>query len=91
MSHTFEELVAKQRAADAAHAQVQELRDAYGPPAEAQLTATQADTYETAVRAWRDLARDLQTALREYARDEGRSLTDVEAEVQRDAIEPETN
>ncbi|MEU1302125.1 hypothetical protein [Streptomyces shenzhenensis] len=91
MSHTFGELVAKQRAADAAHAQVQELRDTYGPPAEAQLTPTQADTYETAVRAWRDLARDLQTALSEYARDEGRSLTDVEAEVQREAAEPEGN
>ncbi|MGW3957631.1 hypothetical protein ACWEKM_43715 [Streptomyces sp. NPDC004752] len=91
MSHTFEELVAKQRAADAAHAQVQELRDTYGPPAEAQLTATQADTYETAVRAWRDLARDLQTALSEYARDEGRSLTDIEAEVQREAAEPEAD
>ncbi|MER6529786.1 hypothetical protein [Streptomyces sp. NPDC001508] len=89
MSHTFEELVAKQRAADAAHTQVQELRDTYGPPAQAQLTAAQADTYETAVRAWRDLARDLQTALREYARDEGRSLTDVETQVQRNAIEPE--
>jgi hypothetical protein len=91
VSHTFEELVAKRRAADAAHAQVEELRETYGPPAEARLTATQADTYETAVRAWRDLARDLQTALSEHARDEGRSLTEIEDEVQRAVTEAESN
>ncbi|MFE9612256.1 hypothetical protein [Streptomyces sp. NPDC006012] len=89
MSHTFEELVAKRRAADAAHAQVEGLRETYGPPAEAQLTPTQADTYETAVRAWRDLARDLRTALSEHARDEGRSLSEIEDEVQRAVAEPE--
>ncbi|MFB7496230.1 hypothetical protein ACFC09_16325 [Streptomyces sp. NPDC056161] len=89
MSHTFEELVAKRRAVDAAHAQVEELRETYGPPAEGQLTATQADTYETAVRAWRDLARDLRTALSEYARDEGRSLTEIEDDVRRAMVEPE--
>jgi hypothetical protein len=32
VAHTFEELVEMQRAADAAHAQVQQLRDQYGPP-----------------------------------------------------------
>ncbi|MGW2770885.1 hypothetical protein [Streptomyces sp. NPDC001275] len=33
MAHTFEELVKRQRAADAAQAQVEQLRDQYGPPA----------------------------------------------------------
>ncbi|MEU3982065.1 hypothetical protein AB0F77_18510 [Streptomyces sp. NPDC026672] len=87
MSHTMEELVAKQHAADAAHAQVQELRDAYGPPAEAPLTAAQRETYETALRAWRDLDRDLGSALSEYARDEGVSRTEVEADVRRAAAD----
>lgn len=85
MSHTIDELLAKQRAAEAAHNQVLELRDAYGPPAEGQLTGTQRETYETALRAWRDLDRDLQTAISEYARDEGRSLAEVEAEVAKSA------
>ncbi|MER5910882.1 hypothetical protein ABT124_10345 [Streptomyces sp. NPDC001982] len=91
MSHTIEELVAKQRAAEAAHTQVQELRDTYGPPAEGQLTGTQRETYETALRAWRDLDRDLQSAVSEYARDEGRSLAEVEAELARAAGKPPEN
>lgn len=87
MSHTFEELLAKQRAADAAHTQVQQLRDTYGPPAQGQLTGTQRETYETALRAWRDLDRDLQSAVGEYARDEGRSRADVQAELERAVTE----
>lgn len=31
VAHTLDELVEMQRAADAAHAQVQQLRDQYGP------------------------------------------------------------
>ncbi|MCF3130094.1 hypothetical protein [Streptomyces olivochromogenes] len=89
MSFTFEELVAKQRAADAAHAQVMELRDAYGPPAEAQLTGAQKETYETALRAWRELARDVQTAVSAYARDTGRARPELEAEVEKAAAATE--
>ncbi|MFE0513832.1 hypothetical protein [Streptomyces sp. NPDC058964] len=89
MSHTFEELVAKRRAAELAHAQVLELRDTYGPPAEAQLTGARKETYETALRAWRDLDREVRTALSEYARDEGRPRPEVEAEVERAAATPE--
>ncbi|MFE9450994.1 hypothetical protein [Streptomyces sp. NPDC006739] len=89
MSHTFEELVAKQRAADAAHAQAEELRDAYGPPAEQRWTGRQSGTYETALRAWRDLDRDARTAMSEYARDTGRPRADVEAEVARAVAAPE--
>ncbi|MFF9126927.1 hypothetical protein ACF09J_27215 [Streptomyces sp. NPDC014889] len=85
MSHTFEELVAKQRAADEAHARVEQLRQNYGPPAQAQWTGTQSETYETAWRAWRDLARDLQAALGEYASDEGKPRTEIEADVERAA------
>ncbi|MER6072578.1 hypothetical protein ACFYZB_31650 [Streptomyces sp. NPDC001852] len=89
MVHTFDELVQKQRAADAAQATVEELRDAYGPPAERGMTGAQSGTYETALRAWRDLARDVQTALSEFARDTGRPRPEVEAEVARAAAEPE--
>ncbi|MER6470639.1 hypothetical protein [Streptomyces collinus] len=85
MAHTFEELVAKQRAADAAQRMVDELRTAYGPPAGRQMTGAQSGTYETALRAWRDLARDVQTALSEYARETGRPRAEVEAEVARAA------
>ncbi|MFF4309054.1 hypothetical protein ACWDFR_24870 [Streptomyces sp. 900105755] len=89
MAHTFEELVAKHRAADAAHEKVLELRDTYGPPASQQPGGAQSQTYETALRAWRDLARDELTAVNEYARDEGRSRAEIEAEVERAAAWPE--
>ncbi|MEU2879569.1 MULTISPECIES: hypothetical protein [unclassified Streptomyces] len=85
MSHTFEELVAKQRAADEAHTRVEHLREMYGPPAQVRWTALQSETYETAVRAWRDLARDLQAALADYAHTTGRPRPDVESEVARAA------
>ncbi|MGV9992193.1 hypothetical protein [Streptomyces sp. NPDC003374] len=82
MSHTFEELVAKQRAADEAHTRVEQLREFYGPPVEARWSSAQSHTYETALRAWRDLARDLTAALIEYASQEGRSRTEITAEVE---------
>ncbi|MBJ6641542.1 hypothetical protein H4K36_33725 [Streptomyces sp. DHE7-1] len=85
MAHTFEELVAKQRAADAAQRMVEELREAYGPPAGQQITGVQSGTYETALRAWRDLAREVQTAVSEYAKETGRPRADIEAEVARAA------
>ncbi|MET7287934.1 hypothetical protein [Streptomyces sp. NPDC005573] len=85
MSHTFEELVQKQRAADAAHATVESLREAYGPPAERGMTGAQSGQYETALRAWRDLARDVQTAVSDHARDTGRPRAEIEAEVERAA------
>ncbi|MDO0924510.1 hypothetical protein QQY24_03410 [Streptomyces sp. TG1A-8] len=85
MAHTFEELVQKQRAADAAQRMVEELRDTYGPPAERGMTGAQSGTYETALRAWRDLARDAQGAVGEYAKETGRARSEVEAEVERAA------
>ncbi|GAA1012276.1 hypothetical protein STXM2123_471 [Streptomyces sp. F-3] len=85
MSHTFEELVAKQRAVDEAHTRVEQLRENYGSPAQERWAGPQSETYETAWRAWRDLVRDLQAALGEYASDEGRSRAEVEAEVVRAA------
>ncbi|WP_189941170.1 hypothetical protein [Streptomyces aurantiogriseus] len=89
MAHTFEELVEKQRAADEAHARVLHLRDTYGAPTAAPWSETQTDTYETAWRAWRDLARDAQAAVTDYAKDEGKPRTDVEAEVKRAAKTPQ--
>ncbi|WP_225825826.1 hypothetical protein [Streptomyces naphthomycinicus] len=90
MAHTFEELVQKQRAAAAAHATVEDLRETYGPPAERRMTGAQSGTYETALRAWRDLARDLQTAVSEYAKETGRARAEVEAEVERSATAEDT-
>ncbi|MER7929319.1 MULTISPECIES: hypothetical protein [unclassified Streptomyces] len=85
MAHTFEELVEKQRATQAARARVQEMRDSLGAPAHEPWTEAQTDTYETAWRAWRDLARDTQAALNEYAKDEGLDRAEVEADIQRAA------
>ncbi|CAL9405761.1 hypothetical protein SUDANB176_01556 [Streptomyces sp. enrichment culture] len=83
MAHTFEELVAKQRAADEAHSRVRQLRDAYGPPTRAEWSGQQTATWETAWRAWRDLDRDVRVAVNEYARAEGVPRHEVEARVQR--------
>ncbi|MFI9802815.1 hypothetical protein ACIHEJ_00290 [Streptomyces sp. NPDC052301] len=89
MAHTFEELVQKQRAAEAAHTTVDDLRQTYGPPAERRMTGAQSGTYETALRAWRDLAREVQTAVSEYAKESGRPRAEVEAEVERAAAAPD--
>ena len=67
-----------QRAADQAHTRVEELRDLYGPPTSSPWTQTQTDTYETAWRAWRDLARDVQATVTEYAKEQGQSRHEVE-------------
>ncbi|MEV5431292.1 hypothetical protein [Streptomyces sp. NPDC052701] len=90
MAHTFDELVAMQRAADQAHHRVEELRDQYGPPTYAKWTKTQTDTYETAWRAWRDLDRDARIAVNEYARERNESRGRVEAAVQEAVRHPET-
>ncbi|MFI1701979.1 hypothetical protein ACH419_39365 [Streptomyces bobili] len=85
MAHTFEELVALQRAADEAHATVERLRDEYGPPTATPWSEVQTDTYETAWRAWRDLARDVQAAITEHAKDQGVARNGVEADVKKAA------
>ncbi|MGW2550672.1 hypothetical protein [Streptomyces sp. NPDC001635] len=90
MAHTFEDLVEKQREADQAAAQVEQLRDEYGPPTVQPWTEQQTEAYETAWRAWRDLARDVQAAITGYAKDEGAVRTDVEADVKKQARHPES-
>lgn len=72
MTHTFEELLDKQRAADHAQAAVQALRDQADPPA-----------YETAWQAWRDLVRDVQAAVTEHAKAQGAMRAAVELDVKR--------
>ncbi|MGY3200654.1 hypothetical protein [Streptomyces sp. TE5632] len=81
MADTFEELVAKQRAADEAHVRVRHLQETYGPPTRTRWSGQQTSTWETAWRAWRDLAREVQLAVSEYARAEGKPRHVVEAEV----------
>jgi hypothetical protein len=89
VAHTFEELVEMQRASDAAQAQVERLRDQYGPPTRKAWSEQQTAPYETAWRAWRDLARDVQAAITEHAQAEGQSRTEAEADVQKTARHPE--
>ncbi|MDL5205669.1 hypothetical protein [Streptomyces sp. ALI-76-A] len=81
-THAFEELVAKQRAADQAHNRVEELRHSFGPPTEHLWTQQQTATYETALRAWRDLDRDARSTLAEYAKERGRPRQEVQADVE---------
>ncbi|WP_309141927.1 hypothetical protein [Streptomyces griseicoloratus] len=73
----------KRRAADQAHHRVEQLRDSYGPPTQQQWTRRQSTTYETAVRAWRDLDRDAQAAMTEYVKEGGQSLHKIEAKVRK--------
>ncbi|MFE1442625.1 hypothetical protein [Streptomyces sp. NPDC058739] len=89
MAHTFEELIEKQRAADAAHLRVEDLRDQYGPPAQHPWTGHQTEVYETAWRAWRDLARDVQQSVTEYAQEQGTARNQVEDDVKRAVRHPE--
>lgn len=89
VAHTLDELVEMQRAADQAHAQVQQLRDQYGPPTAAPWSDQQTETYETAWRAWCDLARDVQAAVTEHAKAEGQLRFDVEAAVKKQARHPD--
>ncbi|MFJ4472418.1 hypothetical protein ACIP2X_33700 [Streptomyces sp. NPDC089424] len=92
MAHTFEELLAKQRAADEAHTRVLELRDDYGAPThEGGWNAPQRETYETAWRAWRDLDRDLGQTVTEYARERGTTRGEVEAELRKVLPDPEAD
>ncbi len=71
----------KQRAADQAHHRVDDLRHAYGPPAEHKWSKKQTTTYETAWRAWRDLDRDIRSAMAEYAKEQHRPRQEVETDV----------
>jgi hypothetical protein len=83
VAHTLEELVEMQRAADEAHAAVKQLRDTYGPPTSRPWTEQETETYETAWRAWRDLARDVQAAVTEHAKEQGTARNLVEADVKK--------
>jgi hypothetical protein len=80
----FQELVAKERAAEQAHSRVEELRGMYGPPTgQGGWSPRQSETYNTALRAWRDLAREVQVALADYAREHGETRSDVEEQVKK--------
>ncbi|WP_406516494.1 hypothetical protein [Streptomyces sp. NBC_00134] len=81
MAHTFDELVERQQAANAAHREVLRLRDEYGPPTAGGWAETLTATYETAWRAWRDLARDRQAAVTEYAKEQGVPRHEAEQDV----------
>jgi len=87
----FEVLVAKQRAADEAHARVEQLRDEYGPPTQdGGWTEQQTDAYDEAWRAWRNLARNVQAAVTVFAREQGTPRHAVEADVKVRVRHPES-
>jgi hypothetical protein len=79
VAHTLEELVQLQRAADQAHAHVQQLRDEYGRPTAVEWTDAQTLTYEQAWKTWREQARVVQAAVTEHAQAEGKPRFEVEA------------
>ncbi|MFE7275021.1 hypothetical protein [Streptomyces sp. NPDC057623] len=82
MTTIFEELVEKERAAEQAHTRVEDLRGMYGSPTQrGGWSARQTETYNTALRAWRDLAREAQVAMVEYARARGEPRSEVENQV----------
>lgn len=82
VAHTFEELVNMQRTADQAHAQVEQLRDEYGPPTtDGGWTEQQTDAYDTSWRAWRNAAETVQAAVTEYASEQGTARNEAEADV----------
>ncbi|MFF1300733.1 hypothetical protein [Streptomyces sp. NPDC058296] len=81
MADTLAELVGMRRATDQAHERVVELRERLGPPATEPWSEAQTTTYETAWRAWRDLERDLQEAITQYAKSEGLDRNDIEQAV----------
>ncbi|GHJ39002.1 hypothetical protein [Streptomyces sp. TS71-3] len=85
MATTFGEIVEKQQVADEAYAKVQELRNQYGPPAAAAQTEQQTDTYETALRAWRDLDREVRGAITDFAKEQGLVRQEVEDRVRAEA------
>ncbi|MEY9996834.1 hypothetical protein ABIE67_008866 [Streptomyces sp. V4I8] len=86
MTTIFEELVEKERAAEQAHTRVEDLRRMYGSPTQrGGWSARQAETYNTALRAWRDLAREAQVAMVEYARARGEPRSDIEEQVKKAA------
>ncbi|MFD7711619.1 hypothetical protein ACFV6E_39765 [Streptomyces sp. NPDC059785] len=90
MADTFDELVEKQQVADLASVKVRELRDRYGPPTQlGGWTPKQTETYETAWRAWRDLSRDVQAAVADYAKARGMGRAEVRTAVQQRAGTPE--
>lgn len=77
-----------QRAADAAYARAQQLRDQYGPPADHPWSQHQSHTYETAWRAARALDRDAYTAVTAYAQAHGAARQDTETRVKKAAEPP---
>ncbi|MFF0291341.1 hypothetical protein [Streptomyces sp. NPDC005262] len=81
MADTLEELVGMRRATEEAHVRVVELRERFGPPATEPWSEAQTTTYETAWRAWRDLERDLQEAITQYAKNEGFDRNAIEREL----------
>ncbi|MFJ4980302.1 hypothetical protein ACIP6X_34090 [Streptomyces coeruleorubidus] len=81
MAQVFEELVQMQRAADEAHTVVEQLQDQHGRPTQTEWTDEQQTSWETAWRAWRDLAGDVQAAITDHAKEQGAARHQVEAEV----------
>lgn len=85
MAYTFQELVEKQQVANEAYEKAGNLRRAYGPPTADAQGGPQAEVYETALRAWRDLEREVYTAISDFAKEHGLPRNEVEDRVRAQA------
>ncbi|MGW1363053.1 hypothetical protein ACWCQP_37295 [Streptomyces chartreusis] len=90
MTHTFDDLVEMQKAADEAHAHVLALRGDFGRPTESPWSSEQNETYEKAWQSWRRLASTVQAAVTAHAKESGEPRFNIEAAVRTAARHPET-
>lgn len=88
VTHTLDDLVQMQRAADQAHTSVLALRDEYGRPTAVEWTDAQTLAYEQAWKDWRELAAAVQAAVTAHAEEQGQARYVVEADVKRAARHP---
>ncbi|WP_435216455.1 hypothetical protein [Streptomyces sp. bgisy034] len=89
MTHTFEDLVGLQLEADEAHTWVLELRDTFGLPESGPWSEEQTAAYEGAWCHWRGRAWKTQEAVTSFAKEEGISRYEVEADLRKRARHPE--
>ncbi len=79
-----------QRAADEAHAQVQQLQAEYGRTGTSEWTDEQHTTWRAAWKAWVHAAGEVQDAISEHATEQGAARNQVEADVKKAARHPDS-
>lgn len=85
-----DDLLALQRAADDAHAQVKALSEEYGRPTqEGGWTDEQHETWDAALAVWRDRGAEAQAAVAEHAKATSQDRAKLEAAVKKAVRHPE--